>query len=61
MLADRWRRKDLDLPAEAGQAVGGRCLMLEGEDHLLPAIPVGGKGGVHGVQDRVAEYLGEHG
>jgi len=61
MLADRWRGKDLDLPAEAGQAVGGGYLMLEGEDHLLPALPVGGKGGVHGVPDRVAEYFGERG
>ena len=61
MLANRGRRQDLNLRAEAREAVSGGRLMLKGEGHLPPAMLVGRKGGPHRFPGRLSEYLGKRG
>jgi hypothetical protein len=61
MLANRRRRQDLNLRAEARESVRGGLLVLKGEGELPPAMLVGRRGGAYGFSGRFAEYLGERG
>src|SRR5579859_6849053 len=56
---DRVRGQDLHLVAEAGQAVGGGALVLEGQGQHLPAVLVGrqrrGQRGPGGLAEDLAD------